>query len=1099
MKQKRTNIILSIGIVSVLLFIVGIMFFLHKRIEEKVIGIRGNAQILTAKQIGNSLENYFQVRGQGLKVLSSFESIKRRIRKQMEDDVNSYYQYLKQEYVSSISVFDENGVIIYSTLKEAIGKNYRDSEFWKKLVKSQKDGSVYIPIVSFDTSGEVLYKKPLSFIISPIYEGSKFLGAVAYTIEFDSLLNSLIKVIDPELKLYDVWIVSFDGVLIFHSSHPEMILRRAQFADKSCLNCHTSQGKGLGPFSYVDSVIANKSGVIRYRLKDYPERLAGFSSFEIGGESLKLVVSSKLKEATGIIISELALIYALIALIVFALLIYLYLFLGNMREMIRAEEERKQREERERLQKLYTLLFQNSNDGIYILDLESGRFIEVNKKFQEMFGYTIDELNKIDFMQLVAPESKPMIEERRQKIKRGVPVPHRYTFTALAKDGRRIEVETSVSYVRFGEKMYVLGIYRDISETLRQKELYQSLFENLPVGVVIHQDGKIVKCNKKAVEIGGGKDENDIVGKPVLDFAHPDYREIVKERIKRIIEKGEIAPPIEEKFIRLDGSVIDVEVRASKVMWEGRPAVQVVVVDVTEVKRLQSELAGQYQKEQALKLKLESILRNISDGIMFQNEHGIIEFVNDEFCKILGYSSPDELIGKTFGQFLDEVKGLFEDENEIDRIKSYVDSKEFVKYSESKLKNGKVIERFGIPVFENEKYAGRISLLRDITERKQREKQVLELQRFEVIGQLASGIAHDFNNVLGIINGMLEIIKMKTTDKNILNYVDSALSAVQRGGEISRRLLQFSKRKIEEFKPISVVNLVLDCVRILEHTIPKNIEIKTSIGEDFIVLGSYSDLQQVILNLALNAKDAMPMGGRLTISVSSVDRDFVMKKFGNAVSDTYAVIVVSDTGVGISDEIKEKIFDPFFTTKEPGKGTGLGLSIVKNIVTIHGGFVDFESLVGKGTSFFIYLPVQLKEEKAIETNRGEEKMEKISQGLKALIVEDEEILRVIMKDYLEMLGFEVIEVGDGELGIQKFMEDPNIKIVFVDYGLPKVMGDEVIRRISQISKDVKFVLVTGFVDVGDEVKRSLPTGVKFLRKPYTLAQIRDIVNEIFGG
>ena len=1097
MKQKRTNIILSASIVFILLSTAGVMFYLHERIEKKIINARGATQILTAKQIAISLEDYFRARGQGLKVLSSFESIKRRIRKQMEENVNSFYRFLKQGYVSSISVFDENGRIIYSTLSEAIGKDYRNSKFWEKLIRSARDS--LIPVISFDTSGGVLYKKPLSLIILPVYDGNKFLGAVAYAIEIDSLLNSFIKVVDPELKLYDIWIITQDEVLVFHSAHPEMILRRAQLTDESCLNCHIPQGKNLGPFSYIDSIIAKESGIIRYKLKNYPEQLASFSSLKIAGEKLKFVVSSPLKEVTGIIISDLRLIYVLIVLIIVVLLVFAYLFLVNMREIIRAEEERKQREEKEKLQRLYTLLFQNSNDGVYIFDLEEGKFIEANKKFQEMFGYTVDELRKIDFMRLVAPESKAMIEERKQKIKKGVPVPYRYTFTALAKDGRKIELEATVSYVRFGEKMYVLGIYRDISETLRQKELYESLFENLPVGVVIHQDGKIVKCNKKAVEMGGGKDESDIIGKPVLDFVHPDYREIVKERIERMIERGEFVPPVEEKFIRLDGSIIDVEVRASRIMWEGRPAVQVVVLDVTEVKQLQRELAERYQKEQGLKLRLESILNNISDGIMFQNDQGVIEFVNDEFCKILGYSSPGELIGKTFVQFLDEIKDLFKDKGEIDRIKSYVDNREFVKYSEAKLKNGKIIERVGIPVFEHGKYVGRISLLRDITERKQKEKQVLELQRFEIIGQLASGIAHDFNNVLGIINGMLEIIKMKTTDKNILSYVDSALSAVQRGGEISKRLLQFSKKKVEEFNPISIRNLVLDCVKILEHTTPKNIEIKTSIDEDYIILGSYGDLQQVILNLALNARDAMPKGGRLTITVSSVDRDFVMKKFGNATSDTYVVIVVSDTGVGISDEIKEKIFEPFFTTKEPGKGTGLGLSIVKNIVTIHGGFVDFESLVGKGTSFYVYLPVQIREEKVVKINRGAEKMVEIGRGYKVLVIEDEEGLRTIMKDYLEMLGFTVIGVSDGELGIQKFAENPDIKIVFVDYGLPKIMGDEVIKQISQISKDVKFVLVTGFVDIGDEVKSSLPEGVKFLRKPYTLAQIKDIIGEVFDS
>jgi len=241
MKQKRTNIILSASIVFILLSTAGVMFYLHERIEKKIINARGATQILTAKQIAISLEDYFRARGQGLKVLSSFESIKRRIRKQMEEDVNSFYRFLKQGYVSSISVFDENGRIIYSTLSEAIGKDYRNSKFWEKLIRSARDS--LIPVISFDTSGGVLYKKPLSLIILPVYDGNKFLGAVAYAIEIDSLLNSFIKVVDPELKLYDIWIITQDEVLVFHSAHPEMILRRAQLTDESCLNCHIPQGK----------------------------------------------------------------------------------------------------------------------------------------------------------------------------------------------------------------------------------------------------------------------------------------------------------------------------------------------------------------------------------------------------------------------------------------------------------------------------------------------------------------------------------------------------------------------------------------------------------------------------------------------------------------------------------------------------------------------------------------------------------------------------------------------------------------------------------------------------------------------------------------
>jgi PAS domain S-box-containing protein len=615
---------------------------------------------------------------------------------------------------------------------------------------------------------------------------------------------------------------------------------------------------------------------------------------------------------------------------------------------------------------------------------------------------------------------------------------------------------------------------------------------------VIHQDGKIVRCNKKAVEIGGAKFEDEIIGKPIIDFVHPDYRKIVTERIKKILETGEEAPPIEDKFLRIDGSVIDVEVRASMILWERKPAVQVIVEDITEKKKLQNELMRKYRDEEELRLKFETIFKNISEGIYFQNDKGIIELANKEFCKIFGFKSEDELIGKPFDEFLEEIKGKIENgEEEIEFIRKQVAERKQIKFPELKFKDGRIIERDAFPIYDiNGSYLGRVAIVRDITEKKQKEREVLELQKFEVLGQLASGIAHDFNNVLGIISGMLEIAKIKTEDKKMLSYLDSALSASQRGAEIAKRLLQFSKKKAEEFKPISIKQLINDTVRILQHTLPKTIQIEIKVEDECVVLGSYGDLQQAILNLALNARDAMPSGGRLRIETLTVGGDFVEKKFGKATVEKYIVIAVSDTGVGMSEEVKKKIFEPFFTTKEPGKGTGLGLSIVKNVVSLHNGFVDFESELGKGTVFYIYLPVFLSEEREVKINRGEEVMEKIGQGHKVLIVEDEESLRIIMRDYLQMLGFETLEAEDGESALEKFKENKDIKIAFVDYGLPKMMGDELIEKIYEISKEVKFVLVTGFVDV--EVKGKLPSGTKFLRKPYNLSQIEEIVKEALG-
>jgi len=1084
MKQKQTNIILSFVVVFLLILIVAAVFYLHDRVEGEFIATFEEKQTLFAKGLATSFENYIFSRGQGLKVLASFESVKKRIKQQLETDLNEYLRYVKQFYVSSISVIDESGRVIHSTDGKLTGKDISTYDFWKEISKLPPDEVIY----TMTSKDKFLYT---AIIAAPVYEGKKFLGAVVYTIKIDSLINSLIGQIGLDLTLHDAWIIKSDRVLIFHPAHPEMVLNRASFMDESCKQCHIS-------FNHVDTMLAKNYGSIRYKLKDRPEKIASFSHFKISGSDLVFVVSTPYARIAKSARQNLMLIYLLVGLAILSLLIYGFIFIKNLAEAIRTEEKRKQLEEREKIQRLYTLLFQNSNDAVYLLDLESRRFIDVNKKFQEMLGYTTDELNNIDYMELVAPESRAFIEERRSKIEKGIPVPQRYTFLALAKDGRKIPVEVSVSYVRIGEKMYVLGIYRDISEILRQKELYQSLFENLPVGVVVHQDGKIVRCNKKALEIAGAKFEDEIIGKPVIDFVHPDYRKIVIERIRKLIETGEEAPPIEEKFVRLDGSIIDVEVRASRILWEGKPAIQVIVEDITERKKLQNELMKKYRDEEELRLKFETIFKNLGEGIYFQNDRGIIELANDEFCKIFGYKSANELIGKPFDKFLDEIKDKIEDgEKEIAFIRKQVAEMKAIRYPELKFKDGRIIDRMAFPIYDiNGKYIGRVGIARDITEKKQKEREVLELQKFEILGQLASGIAHDFNNVLGIITGMLEIAKMKTEDKKIIPYLDSAFSASQRGAEIAKRLLQFSRKKVEEFKPISTKQLIDDTVRILQHTLPKTIQIDIKIEDECVVLGSYGDLQQVILNLALNARDAMPGGGRLRIETLTVEGDFVERKFGSASDDKYIVIAVSDTGVGMSNEVKKRIFEPFFTTKELGKGTGLGLSIVKNIVSLHGGFIDFESELSKGTTFYIYLPVYLTEKREAKINRGEEKMEKIGQGYKILIVEDEENLRIIMRDYLQMLGFEIIEAEDGETALEKFNENKDIKIAFIDYGLPKMMGDELIRKIYEISKDVKFVLVTGFVDV--EVRRELPSGTKFLRKPYNLSQIEEIVKEVLG-
>jgi PAS domain S-box-containing protein len=419
MKQRQTNIILSFAIAFLFVIIVLLILYLHWRIEGEFIATAEREQISHAKGLASSLENYIFSRAQGLKILASFESVKKKIKPQVEIDLNAYLRYVKPFYVSSISVIDESGKVFYSTDEKFIGKDISGYDIWRKISKSSPDEILYSPTFQVET----LYP---AIIAVPVYDGKKFLGAVAYTVRIDSFINSVISQTGLNLTFRDTWIISSDRVLLFHSAHPEMVLNRAIFKDESCKRCHIS-------FSYIDTMLAKNYGTIRYKLKNRPEKIAGFSHFKIHGSDLVLVVSTQYSEVMKVARKNLMLIYILAGLAILSLLIYGFIFIRNLTESIRAEEKRKQSEERERIQRLYTLLFQNSNDGVYLLDLSTRRFVYVNKKFQEMFGYSTDELNKIDFMELVAPESRAFIEERRRKNRTGFPRPAKIYISCARK------------------------------------------------------------------------------------------------------------------------------------------------------------------------------------------------------------------------------------------------------------------------------------------------------------------------------------------------------------------------------------------------------------------------------------------------------------------------------------------------------------------------------------------------------------------------------------------------------------------------------------------------------------------------------------------
>jgi two-component system cell cycle sensor histidine kinase/response regulator CckA len=387
----------------------------------------------------------------------------------------------------------------------------------------------------------------------------------------------------------------------------------------------------------------------------------------------------------------------------------------------------------------------------------------------------------------------------------------------------------------------------------------------------------------------------------------------------------------------------------------------------------------------------------------------------------------------------------------------------------------------------------------DITEKKKLEAQYLHAQRLESIGTLASGIAHDLNNVLSPILMAIQLLQIRLTDEDSLRLLSVLQENTERGADMVKQVLSFAREAQGERVLLQLKHLIREMVKTLKSTFPKSIEIKISLAEDLQpVSGDATQLHQVLMNLCVNARDAMPYGGKLRIEAENIDIDEAYASMNiEAKPGPHVVITVSDTGVGIPAEIIDKIFDPFFTTKETGKGTGLGLSTVIGIVKNHSGFVSVYSEVGKATRFKVYLPVadigQLKQSEALR------KEVPCGHGESILVVDDEAAIREIARQTLEDHGYRVLTANDGAEAVALYAEHKDeIKAVLTDTMMPYMDGPATIRALHRLNPQVKVIATSG-LDANGGLVESATAGVKaFLSKPFTAEKLLLTLAEVLN-
>lgn len=640
------------------------------------------------------------------------------------------------------------------------------------------------------------------------------------------------------------------------------------------------------------------------------------------------------------------------------------------------------------------------------------------------------------------------------------------------------------------QKEYFVAVFdviterRNAEEALMESEArFSKVFHSSPVGIVISRlsDGAFFDVNDAFLNIYGYRWE-DIIGHTSYDlelWVNPAEREGM---ISLLRSHGRVQN-IEARFRRKSGETGDLLISAELIELAGEECVLGMFSDITERKRIEEALRESEEKYRQL-------VDNAPVGIYKASLSGKFLYVNRALATTFEFGSPEEMIA----------------ENILSRYRNPGDRKAFL---DALMESGRVnnfeldtLSKSGrqIHLLLNSTLEGDVisGMVLNVTEQKTLEAQLRHSQKMEAIGTLAGGIAHDFNNILSTILGFGALAKDKMERGfPATEHLKEVLAAAERAASLTQRLLAFSRKQNPDLKPVDINEIVTSLGKMLSRIIGEDIDLITRQDRKKLpVMADARQIEQVLMNLATNARDAMPDGGTLTLSTGllEIDRDFV-SAYGYGRPGQYAFISAADTGSGMDRETQKKIFEPFFTTKGVGKGTGLGLSIAYGIVKQHGGFINVDSEEEKGTTFRILIPLfeNLTEKAdaagaAVSPRGGTETI---------LVAEDDASLRKLSRIVLESLGYNVITAKDGEEALARFTENSErIELVILDMIMPRKNGREVYEEIRKTNPGIKTIFASGYTLDLINRRELLEEGMECIMKPISPKDLLKKVREV---
>jgi two-component system cell cycle sensor histidine kinase/response regulator CckA len=752
----------------------------------------------------------------------------------------------------------------------------------------------------------------------------------------------------------------------------------------------------------------------------------------------------------------------------------------------------------EQSEKKYRGLVENIFDGIFVQ--KGPTIIFTNQRLNEMLGYDEGELIGLDHWLVYHPDYREVTRKRAQARMRGEKVTHQYEVKLHRKDGSWLYGEINARAISLEEEHGIQVWVRDITErkqaedTLKEsEEKYRTILESIEEGYFeVDLVGNLTFFNDALCKITGYT-RDELLGMNNREYTTPETAKKMYQIFNQVYRTGKPLRIMDYEIILKDGKTIVLEMSTSLMRDPAGAPVgfRGVIRDITERKK--AEEALKESEERFRVLVEESPL-----GVSLIDKNGYYRYINPKFIEMFGYTLKDIPTGRAW------FKKAYPDQEYRDKVvsawmsdlrESEVGDHRPRTFNVTCKDGSKKIVQFRPVTME----AGdQFVICDDITEQQSLEAQLLQAQKMEAIGTLAGGIAHNFNNLLMSIQGNTSLMLLDTPpDHPHYERLTTIEKSVQSGSKLTSQLLGYARGGSYEVKPISINRIITDTSAAFAMT-RKDITLHHDLAHTLAgVKADRGQIEQVVLNIYVNAAEAMPHGGELFITTRNIPHTEITGKSYTIKPGTYILLTIRDTGIGMDTATQAKVFDPFFTTKGLARGTGLGLASVYGIIKAHGGYIDVESHKGKGTTFLIYLPASsetIGEEgsPAVTIETGNETI---------LLVDDEEIILDVGEALLTSLGYTVLTAHGGKEAIttlRSSLPSSPPDLVILDMIMPQMGGGETYDRMKELSPTIKVLLSSGY-SIDGQAKEILKRGCNgFLQKPFTLGELSKAIREVVG-